>query len=369
MPVPDSPPSLFPALTKHAILACQTSSWHPTFARIAMKTTVIRPLTAAFREYLLEDGVSIPEGSEDVPQASSLSDDDEEEIEEERDKNGNDGDSDDDLPPPKQHSFPELDAKIRQAIADYGAVFPKLNWTSPRDAVWILAPSSPLKCTSPSDVYLFLKSSDFVSHDLDPELVFACCEDIVEGEEDYDLELVLKKWYPVERSRELRCFVRQETLIGISQRDTNYYDFLNEVSTQASIRSAVVAFWETNIKGRWDGGGDYIFDILLTRDLSRAHIIDFNPYAPHTDPLLFTYPDLLALISTASTPAQESLPVLRVITSRAHPAAVRNAPANQHNMVPREALEMSAGRGVEEFREAWESEMRRASGVAGEEEK
>jgi len=330
-----------------------------------MKTTIIRPLDAGFREYLLEDGVSIPEGSEDVPQVSSLSDDEDEEGED--DDEANDDDSDDDLPPSRQYAFPGLDAKIRKTIAEYGAVFPKLNWTSPRDATWILAPSSPLKCTSPSDVYLVLKSSDFVSHDLDPKLVFAGCEDVVKGSEEYDLELVLKKWYPVERSRELRCFVRQDTLIAITQRDTNYYDFLNEPSTQCSIRSAILTFWEVNIKGKWDGGSDYIFDILLTRDLSRAHIIDFNPYAPHTDPLLFTYLDLLSLISSSSE--RESFPVLRVITSNAHPAAARNAPANQHNMVPREALEMSAGRGAEEFREMWESEVRRASGTAVEEEK
>ena len=33
----------------------------------------------------------------------------------------------------KEHfAFPELDDKIRQAISEYGAVFPKLNFSSPR---------------------------------------------------------------------------------------------------------------------------------------------------------------------------------------------------------------------------------------------
>lgn len=33
----------------------------------------------------------------------------------------------------KQHfSFPELDNEIRQAVSEYGAVFPKLNFSSPR---------------------------------------------------------------------------------------------------------------------------------------------------------------------------------------------------------------------------------------------
>ena len=75
----------------------------------------------------------------------------------------------------------------------------------------MLPASSPMKCTSPSDVYMLLKSSDFILHDLDRAQLFEGCE----GEQpEYQLELVLRKWYPVDRSRELRCFVRRERLIG-----------------------------------------------------------------------------------------------------------------------------------------------------------
>lgn len=35
-----------------------------------------------------------------------------------------------------------------------------------------------------------------------------------DGPPHYDLELVLRKWYPVDRGRELRCFVRSNELIG-----------------------------------------------------------------------------------------------------------------------------------------------------------
>jgi hypothetical protein len=35
-----------------------------------------------------------------------------------------------------------------------------------------------------------------------------------DGPPNYDLELVLRKWYPVDRGRELRCFVRANELIG-----------------------------------------------------------------------------------------------------------------------------------------------------------
>jgi len=94
------------------------------------------------------------------------------------------------------------------------------------------------------------------------------------------------------------------------------------------------------------------FDILLTRDLSRAHILDFNPYAPRTDPLLFTYEELHSLLLHRH--ANETLePQFKVVDSRTHPAANSSAPAHQHNMVPFEALSLSSGRDIQEFADLW----------------
>jgi murein tripeptide amidase MpaA len=107
-------------------------------------------------------------------------------------------------------------------------------------------------------------------------------------------------------------------------------------------------------------------DVLLTRDLTRFHIIDFNPYAPRTDSLLFTYDELAALFAAATasastSPSSTGTPTLRVIDSRAHPAAAHNAPQHQHNMVPLEALTLSQGRNVEEFAAAWMDHVRRGA--------
>jgi hypothetical protein len=75
----------------------------------------------------------------------------------------------------------------------------------------MLPAGSPMKCTSPADVYILLKSSDFIAHDLDAKNVFPG-QDVGDG--TYELELVLRKWYPMDRSRELRCFVRDNCLLG-----------------------------------------------------------------------------------------------------------------------------------------------------------
>lgn len=69
---------------------------------------------------------------------------------------------------------------------------------------------------------MLLKSSDFVTHDLDVHNIFAGCqsdlpntdEEDARQESDYELELVLRKWYAVDRSREMRCFVRNNFLTG-----------------------------------------------------------------------------------------------------------------------------------------------------------
>ena len=66
MPAPVSQPPLFPLYSPHAILAFQFSSWYPQFAKHSIKSTIVRPLSSDFRQYLDSDGVFVPDGAEDV---------------------------------------------------------------------------------------------------------------------------------------------------------------------------------------------------------------------------------------------------------------------------------------------------------------
>ena len=82
---------------------------------------------------------------------------------------------------------------------------------------------------------MLLKSSDFVLHDLSADSVFEGCidnkdDDNEEEEEEeearddgawgktktyeYGLELVLRKWFAIDPSREMRAFVRDGVLVG-----------------------------------------------------------------------------------------------------------------------------------------------------------
>ncbi|KAL1732684.1 D123-domain-containing protein [Schizophyllum commune] len=350
--------TMFPPQTPAYILNFQFSSWYPRFSSVSIKSTIIKPLPEDFADYMNEDSIFLPEGSEDIAASSTLSDDEKEDADD-------DFDSDE---PRRTYAFPELDAQMRSAIKRYeGSVFPKLNFSSPRDAAWMLPSSSPLKCTSPADVYLLLKSSDFISHDLNRDLVFD--GQTLGPNEPYELELVLRKWYAVDRSREMRCFVRAGLLIGISQRDTNHYPYMATAEVQRSIVDAITRFWTDKIQSnpQWDVE-DYIFDILLTRDLSKAHIIDFNPYSPRTDSLMFSYEELDALhrvhtnaMSTGNPSSPPPIPQFKYVDSPTHPFARSNAPAHQHNMVPMEAISLSSGRDIAEFAEVWREEVRRGA--------
>lgn len=66
MPSVVTPLEQFPPLTPHHILAFQFSSWYPRFSSHSIKSTIIRPLSEEFREYLDSEGVFIPEGAEDL---------------------------------------------------------------------------------------------------------------------------------------------------------------------------------------------------------------------------------------------------------------------------------------------------------------
>ncbi|CCO28814.1 Cell division cycle protein 123 [Rhizoctonia solani AG-1 IB] len=329
-----------------------------------------------------------------------------------------DQDDDDDGEPIAKFSFPEIDQQIRRAVLSYGAVFPKLNWTAPKDASWMLSSGGPLRCTSPADVYLLLKSSDFAMHDLDTNRIFDGCldnlhsnggqatngftngipdglavdsssasADLVETDRTVQLELVLKKWYDVERSREVRCFVWNNQLLAISQRDPNFFEHLLPQETQNTMRSTTLKFWNEEVKFKFANGQvvSYVMDLLLTRDLLRAHVVDFNPYAPRTDPLLFEWSELADLHTRAEQIAIEleidslnleesvpidsrtvsgiELPLLRVVNSPNQSAR----PMYSHNMIPADALSDNAMRFAAEIavemaqreREAQDAEARR----------
>ncbi len=285
------------------------------YRRSCIRSRVI-PLTPEFVAYLREDGILLADDEADTA-ADGDDDEDWEPTASSKDVpppniphpgqelDDSDSDSDDDAParlPPNQR-FPELHQAIKDAIAAVGgAAAPKLNWSSPKDATWISRHPNTMKCTSPNDVYLIMKSSLFVSHDLErafADTVPPTPQPSPASPTAFTPVLVLRAFFNPLPSLEFRCFVKDRTLVAITQRDLNHYAFLR------GLRPAIVArAKELFATLRFSfPEGSFVFDVYIpeaafddeTSRLGRARLIDINPWAPRTDTLLFGWSELLGL--------------------------------------------------------------------------
>ena len=153
-----------------------------------------------------------------------------------------DGSDDDGSVSTFAEAVPELEADILAAIAHVGGTaFIKLNWTAPADAVWA-SDANDLQCMTPGHVYTLLAASDLVRYDV---ALLAALRD--GGGHDRSpsvlaLQIVLRRWYPLQRSGEFRCFVRCGTLVGISQRHVAEC-FSHLVNDTTSVRDAITSFF------------------------------------------------------------------------------------------------------------------------------
>lgn len=318
---------------------CSFNNWYPRFKSHTFKSRVLH-LSNEFVNYLNEEGIYLPEDGQ--PQAASI-----EEI-----------DSDEEItqfPNEEEHNskipnFPEVEREFREAIYEFeGAVFPKLNWTSPRDAAWITATQS-LKCTSPFDVFLLLKSSDFINHDLNH--AYENCIDKEEKEDKrIQYDLVLRKWYDLQPSMEFRCFVKNQEIIGITQRDVNYYSFLKDI--ESDIEHSIYQFFDDVVRDGFDSV-HYVFDVYLQRSNNKVYLVDFNPFNPTTDALLYNWDELMSF-DTEKDEAE-----IRIIESQIEANRLAcNAPKFATNMIPKDVIDLSSGKSIAEFAEEFEKAMQK----------
>ena len=198
-----------------------------------------------------------------------------------------DPDAEDDDPDVAEH-WRDLHDNINATIAQLGGkVIPKLNWSAPKDATWMSA-TNDMECRNADDVYLLLKSSDFITHDL--EQAFDGCGDSAGVEIPY--HLVLRKSFNLNPSLEFRCFVRNRRLIAISQREMNYFDFLFDM--RRNFKARIEHFLEDKLLPNFKDP-DFVFDVYIPPPHEKVWLIDINPWAPRTDPLLFSWLELLQL--------------------------------------------------------------------------
>jgi len=292
----------FPPITRAHILNCSFHSWYPKYRSFTPKCRLI-PLPPAFVDYLRADGIILPpdepsttpaEPNEDSlfnsSSSSSSSDDDEDDEEED------DADSD-----PSQ-AWPETHAAIARTIKELGgAVAPKLNWSAPKDATWISATNS-MECTTPNEIYLLLKSSNFITHDLEHAFDGCVAPPIssTTTTPEISYHLVLRKHFSMLPSSEFRLFARSRSLLAICQRDQNHYDFLEPMVP--TLRALLHDFYNERLRDSFEDDSA-VFDVYVTglkgvegdEGSPKVWLVDVNPWAERTDPLLFSWMELLEM--------------------------------------------------------------------------
>jgi hypothetical protein len=329
------------------VLACQFSSWYDTFANIrplqlesdsddqnktiyAVLPTLPRKnvtipsaiisddLPKRFAEYLLADGVRLPNNTK----VSSCADmtfkkpkdfDDNDDSDNDVWSNSNSQEKDDRTPQQDEKElfdFTALNQQIDCTLTQPpftgagGAYLPKLNWSAPKDAMWINGGS--MRCTTPGDAYLLLKASDFCLHDVLYKTWKSCRDYDSNIDSNYGgynfkndsvqpppLQLVLRKWCNLHPSMEFRCFVRQHNLIAISQRHhSQHYPHLKR--DWPAIREIIDDFFEDYIRKRFASGriANYVVDIYVDQK-DRVWVVDFNCWSFTTDTLLFDWSELV----------------------------------------------------------------------------
>jgi hypothetical protein len=287
----------FPPVTRDHILHCSYHSWHPKYRGITPKTRLI-PLTQPCVDYLRADRIILPSDDDDEGQlwdddsgifsASDATDADQYLDEDEEDLDPAEG-------------WHETHDAIKATIKELGGqVVPKLNWSAPKDATWMNA--NTMICHKPSEIYLLLKSSDFVTHDLEhafDDTVSSPRSSLTKDTIPYHLVLrkAVKQWNP---SVEFRCFVRGRRLLCMCQRDLNHFDFLFKM--RGHLRSLIQEFYETRLRDFDDE--NFAFDVYVPPPYDRVWLVDINPWAERTDPLLFSWLEIL----TMPDPPEESPP-------------------------------------------------------------
>ncbi|KAB5558159.1 D123-domain-containing protein [Coniochaeta sp. 2T2.1] len=311
-------PLQFPPVSREHILHCSYDSWFPKYRTSCIRSRII-PLTPEFVQYIREDRIILAD--DDEANGESAEDDDWEPTNPSRerqprkddsDTEDEDGDEDEAIGLPPNKRFPELHQTIKDKIRELGgAVAPKLNWSAPKDAAWISQHQNTIKCTSPNDIYLLLKSSSFISHDLEhpfdsctPPPAPASASSNSGAKLSFTPVLVLRSFFSPLPSLEFRCFVKDRTLVGITQRDLNHYAFLLDIRSEIAAR--VQELFNRKLRFTFPEAS-FAFDVYIPeahydgddsddgRDsrLGRARLIDINPWAPHTDTLLFGWGELL----------------------------------------------------------------------------
>ncbi|KAL3230161.1 Uncharacterized protein RNJ44_01524 [Nakaseomyces bracarensis] len=320
---------------------CAYSFWYEKFKSHIPKTRIIKPLPQQFIQYLEQDGIKLPISSNEL---SSYTDD----IVRSEENEYSDWEADEDTATEYEpgieplNDFPEFHQQLKDIISELGPVTPKLNWSAPKDATWIL-PNNTMKCNEVNEIYLLLNASNYIVHDL--EHAFDECVDKKQGEPEY--ELILRQWFNINPALEFRVFVKDGKVVGATQRDLNYYDYLEKLSD--TLKDLIDEFVEDVVVPGFPDKS-FVIDLYIPRPFNRVYLIDINPFARKTDSHLFTWNEIIEIDTTEDKDYE-----MRLVTE--HNTGRFASKEHSQNHVPKDVVDASLDpEKIKELTEKW-SEM------------
>ena len=312
---------------KDRLETCLPSQWMPKLGKSqVLPSLIIKGLPESFISYLCEDGIVLPEEQGKI---SAWSDDDWEDNNHSKENSKSNETDDQDSADereylPLEQRFPHflcfLQNSMEQAaildsvdIIEYNSnailptaslhkytIFPKLAWSSPKDAGWITADGT-IACTTLTDLFQLLKASDRTSAALNMSL-----------EQGIQPELLLRPWrWDWEPSMEFRCIAMRKAnenvfndpfwLLAISQRDdTTCYEFLG-AAKEKLVNSMVKAMLERTLPNLEDE--DFAVDLYI--DNGRVLVLDIAPICEESlSPILFEWEEIKNLSSLCHSSAE-----------------------------------------------------------------
>ena len=170
------------------------------------------------------------------------------------------------------------------------------------------------------------------------------------------------------------------------QRDLNYYTFLPDLVP--TLRPLIQKFFDDKLKPTFEDE-NFVFDVYIPPPHQRVWLIDINPWAPRTDPLIFSWLEILEMpgppAASGSSPESHGImngdshrdvtkgeendeddgqdiftPEFRLVNRDDPEAYAFNTPRYSAHKMPKDVVDASGGgeAGLREFMGRWREIMR-----------
>lgn len=127
----------------------------------------------------------------------------------------------------------------------------------------------------------------------------------VENSERWNQHIIVRAWQDMDVDMEFRCFVRNGSLVAISQYNSLCY-FPRVVQQQRDLKATLTSFFYTHLRHRLAPKfSDYVVDLAVvgSGEAEAVKVIELNPFLDSTDAACFSWVSDRALLEGAHVQA------------------------------------------------------------------